>query len=81
MRGERRTERRPKSPASPRAVRRAGFPSPPRPRSSAGSALKGGNALRFGHGNHRSTLDLDFTAEGDFPDNSDTISRPVELSP
>jgi predicted nucleotidyltransferase component of viral defense system len=31
-------------------------------------ALKGGNALRFVHGNMRSTLDLDFTAEGDFPD-------------
>jgi len=36
-------------------------------------ALKGGNALRFIHGNRRSTLDLDFTAEGDFPDDSDAI--------
>jgi predicted nucleotidyltransferase component of viral defense system len=35
--------------------------------------LKGGNALRFVHGNSRSTLDLDFTAEGDFPDDGDTI--------
>lgn len=36
-------------------------------------ALKGGNALRFIHGNRRSTIDLDFTAEGDFPDDSDAI--------
>jgi predicted nucleotidyltransferase component of viral defense system len=36
-------------------------------------ALKGGNALRFVHGNLRSTLDLDFTAEGDFPDDSESI--------
>jgi predicted nucleotidyltransferase component of viral defense system len=36
-------------------------------------ALKGGNALHFVHGNSRSTLDLDFTAEGDFPDNADEI--------
>lgn len=36
-------------------------------------ALKGGNALHFVHGNTRSTLDLDFTAEGDFPDNEDAI--------
>ena len=35
--------------------------------------MKGGNALRFVHGNHRSTIDLDFTAEGDFPDNSEAI--------
>jgi predicted nucleotidyltransferase component of viral defense system len=36
-------------------------------------ALKGGNALHFVHGNTRSTLDLDFTAETDFPDNADEI--------
>jgi hypothetical protein len=35
-------------------------------------AFKGGNALRFIHGNLRSTLDLDLSAEGDFPDNPDT---------
>lgn len=36
-------------------------------------AFKGGNALRFIHGNTRSTLDMDFSAEGDFPDS------PVEI--
>lgn len=36
-------------------------------------ALKGGNALRFVHGNLRSTLDLDFTAESGFPDNNEEI--------
>lgn len=36
-------------------------------------AFKGGNALRFLHGNLRSTLDLDFSADGDFPDNPDAI--------
>ena len=36
-------------------------------------ALKGGNALHFVHGNLRSTLDLDFTAESDFPDNAGAI--------
>ncbi len=36
-------------------------------------AFKGGNALRFVHGNERSTIDLDFTADGNFPDNSDAI--------
>lgn len=35
--------------------------------------FKGGNALRFVHGNPRSTIDLDFTAEGDFPDDSGEI--------
>lgn len=35
--------------------------------------LKGGNALRFIHGNFRGTLDLDFTAEIDFPDDADAI--------
>ncbi len=38
-------------------------------------AFKGGNALRFLHGNLRSTLDLDFTAEGDFPDHPDEIRQ------
>lgn len=36
-------------------------------------ALKGGNALRFVHGSVRSTIDLDFTAEADFPDNASDI--------
>lgn len=36
-------------------------------------AFKGGNALRFVHGNPRSTVDLDFTAEGDFPDKESEI--------
>jgi predicted nucleotidyltransferase component of viral defense system len=36
-------------------------------------AFKGGNALRFVHGNLRSTLDLDFSADGDFPDNAEAI--------
>lgn len=36
-------------------------------------AFKGGNALRFVHGNPRSTIDLDFTAEGDFPDDAEKI--------
>ena len=36
-------------------------------------ALKGGNALRFVYGNIRSTLDLDFTADGDFPDDAEEI--------
>ena len=38
-------------------------------------AFKGGNALRFIHGNVRSTLDLDFSAEGDFPDSEADIKR------
>jgi predicted nucleotidyltransferase component of viral defense system len=38
-------------------------------------AFKGGNALRFVHGNPRSTLDLDFSADGDFPDDADAIKR------
>ena len=37
-------------------------------------AFKGGNALQFIHGNSRSTLDLDFTADGDFPDDSAAIT-------
>ena len=36
-------------------------------------AFKGGNALRFIYGNKRSTLDLDFSAEGDFPDSPQDI--------
>ncbi len=36
-------------------------------------AFKGGNALRFLHGNPRSTLDLDFSANGGFPDDSPEI--------
>jgi predicted nucleotidyltransferase component of viral defense system len=35
--------------------------------------FKGGNALRFIYGNRRSTLDLDFTARGAFPDDSERI--------
>lgn len=38
-------------------------------------AFKGGNALQFMHGNLRSTLDLDFSADGDFPDNADAIKQ------
>jgi predicted nucleotidyltransferase component of viral defense system len=37
-------------------------------------AFKGGNALRFIHGNPRSTVDLDFTADGDLPDDSAKIT-------
>jgi len=36
-------------------------------------AFKGGNALRFGYGSPRSTVDLDFTAAPDFPDDASTI--------
>ncbi|WP_020465468.1 nucleotidyl transferase AbiEii/AbiGii toxin family protein [Singulisphaera acidiphila] len=36
-------------------------------------AFKGGNALRFVHGNPRSTLDLDFSADDGFPDSPDDI--------
>ena len=43
-------------------------------------AFKGGNALRFIHGNMRSTLDLDFTAEGDFPDSPDEITRLMDTA-
>lgn len=43
-------------------------------------AFKGGNALRFVHGNLRSTLDLDFSAEGDFPDNSEDIKRLMDTA-
>lgn len=36
-------------------------------------AFKGGNALRFVYGSRRSTIDLDFTAEGSFPDDDGLI--------
>lgn len=36
-------------------------------------SFKGGNALRFVHDNQRSTLDLDFSAEIEFPDSGDQI--------
>ena len=38
-------------------------------------AFKRGNALRFFYGNPRSTVDLDFTAVGDFLDDADFIAR------
>lgn len=38
-------------------------------------ALKGGNALRFMHGNSRSTADLDFSAEEAFPDKAEEITQ------
>jgi predicted nucleotidyltransferase component of viral defense system len=41
-------------------------------------AFKGGNALSFVHGNPRSTVDLDFSAEGDFPDDSGEIRALVD---
>ena len=40
----------------------------------AAVAFKGGNALQFIHGNPRSTLDLDFTAEAGFPDDPAKIT-------
>ena len=43
-------------------------------------AFKGGNALRFVHGNPRSTLDLDFSAEGDFPDSPEDIKRLMDAA-
>jgi predicted nucleotidyltransferase component of viral defense system len=43
-------------------------------------AFKGGNALRFIHGNPRSTLDLDFSAEGDFPDSSEEIKKLLDVA-
>ena len=43
-------------------------------------ALKGGNALQLLHGNQRSTLDLDFSAEGGFPDNLDEIKRLMDAA-
>lgn len=41
-------------------------------------SFKGGNALRFVYGNRRSTLDLDFSAEGSFPDNGDEIRNLID---
>jgi predicted nucleotidyltransferase component of viral defense system len=51
----------------------------------ASLAFKGGNALRFVHGNPRSTLDLDFTAlpptdSGGVPDDKDEIRRLLDLA-
>ena len=43
-------------------------------------ALKGGNALRFIHGNDRSTLDLDFSADRDFPDDPGDIKGFVDAA-
>lgn len=43
-------------------------------------AFKGGNALRFVHGNPRSTVDLDFTAEGDFPDDAREITDLIDAA-
>ncbi len=43
-------------------------------------AFKGGNALRFIHGNLRSTLDLDFSAEGGFPDSHEEIQRLMDAA-
>jgi predicted nucleotidyltransferase component of viral defense system len=43
-------------------------------------AFKGGNALQFVHGNPRSTIDLDFTADGDFPDDSGAIRALIDAA-
>ena len=43
-------------------------------------AFKGGNALRFVHGNQRGTLDLDFSAEGDFPDSPVAIKGLMDVA-
>ena len=43
-------------------------------------AFKGGNALRFVHGNPRSTIDLDFTGEGDFPDDPQEIAGLINVA-
>jgi len=43
-------------------------------------AFKGGNALRFVHGNLRSTLDLDFTADKSFPDDEKKIRGLLDAS-
>lgn len=40
--------------------------------------FKGGNALRFIHFNPRSTIDLDFTAVGEFPDNDQQIRERLQ---
>lgn len=43
-------------------------------------AFKGGNALRFIHGNPRSTLDLDFSANADFPDSAVEIKLLIDAA-
>jgi len=43
-------------------------------------AFKGGNALRFVHGNMRATLDLDFTAVPDFPDDKVRIKELLDAA-
>ncbi len=42
--------------------------------------FKGGNALQFVHGNLRSTADLDFSAESDFPDDKQEIGRLLDAA-
>jgi len=46
----------------------------------AAIAFKGGNALQFIHGNPRSTLDLDFTADAGFPDDPAEIKARLDAS-
>lgn len=41
-------------------------------------SFKGGNAVRFIHGNPRSTADLDFTAEPGFPDDKEEIRKKLD---
>ena len=43
-------------------------------------AFKGGNALRFLHGNDRSTLDLDFTADATLPDDENSIRLALDAA-
>jgi predicted nucleotidyltransferase component of viral defense system len=43
-------------------------------------AFKGGNALRFVYGNPRSTLDLDFTATGSFPDDVASVRSQLDAA-
>src|SRR5688572_4041125 len=43
-------------------------------------AFKGGNALRFVHGNPRSTLDLDFTALTNFPDDETEVRAVLDTA-
>ncbi len=40
--------------------------------------FKGGNALRFIYNNPRSTIDLDFSARENFPDNEDSIREVLD---
>jgi predicted nucleotidyltransferase component of viral defense system len=49
-------------------------------RLASGVAFKGGNALRFAHGNQRSTLDLDFSAESGFPDSPADIKNLMDVA-